>query len=276
MQYIRTLAAQETPAERRRRMLPGALYGLIIAMTYTLVGATVNQLSYPDLPIRLDWRSLLGMGLLLTAWFVPGGLLVNWFTYTEESLTFSVPIMIVGLLGVGLFFTAGGLLQKISTSALLLLIVPGYSLLMTLLLRSLGTRHADLLEQSPSIRWSGIVRLVLIAILLGALPGFGLTRWNDHVVAAARDVQTRLHNAATQPEKLDGIFPLTSVPGLVQHLNTPHALRARPSKESVVAYDVTVDFTDGYQMTCVLLVFSGQPPFLSACAEGGQVHLPEP
>lgn len=274
IQFFRALAAQETPAQRRHRMLPSALYGLAVAATYTLVGATINQLSHPDLPISVDWRNLLGTGILLAAWLALGGLLTNWFTYTEESMMFGVPIMIVGLLVLGLFLTDGGFLQKISASALSLLILPGCSIPMTLLLRWLGTRHADLLERSQSVRWRGIAGLALIAILLGALLGLVLTRWNDFVSAAARDMHTRLHNAAAEPAKLNEIFPIEQTPGLAEHLTMPYTLRARPSKEFVVAYDVTVGFTDGYQMTCVLLIFSSEQPFLRACAEGEYVTLP--
>lgn len=276
LQTFRTLAAQETPAQRRRRMIPGLCYGLTIAGVYTLFGATINQLSYPDLPIGVDWHSLILTGALTAVWLGLGGLLTNWFTYGEESLTYSVPLMIIGLLIVGLALTDGGLLEKMSTSALLLLILPGYSILMTLILRALGARHADLLEQSVSVRRRGVAWLIVIAVLLGALPGFSLLRWSDLVVVAAQGMQTRLQNATNAPDNLGQIFPVENLPGLEQHLGSPYTLRARPATESVVAYDVTVDFADGYQMTCVLLVFSNQPPpFLRACAEGEQVALPE-
>jgi hypothetical protein len=274
IQTLRTLAAQETPAQRR---LPGALYGLGMAAIYTLIGATVNQLSYPDIPVAVDGPGLLFTWLLLSGWLGLGGWLVNWFTYTEESLTFSVPVMIAGSLLVGTYFTSGSLLEKMSTSALLLLILPGYSLFMTIILRSLGVRHADLLdERDRAAKIRGFSGLIVTVLILGALPGLGLTRWSDQTANAARDIQTRLQNAAADPGKLDGIFPLANVPGLAQHLQTPYTLRARPSAESVVAFDVTVDFNDGYQMTCALLVFSEESPFLRACAEGESVSLPVP
>jgi hypothetical protein len=277
IQTLRTLAAQETPAQRRCRTVPGALYGLGMAAIYTLIGATVNQLSYPDIPVAVDGPGLLFTWLLLSGWLGLGGWLVNWFTYTEESFTFSVPVMIAGSLLVGTYFTSGSLLEKMSTSALLLLILPGYSLFMTIILRSLGVRHADLLdERDRAVKIRGFSGLIVTVLILGALPGLGLTRWSDQTATAARAIQTRLQNAAADPGKLDGIFPLASVPGLAHHLQTPYTLRARPSAESVVAFDVTVDFNDGYQMTCALLVFSEESPFLRACAEGATVSLPVP
>ena len=80
LQTFRTLAAQETPAQRRRRMLPGLCYGLTIAGVYTLFGATINQLSYPDLPIGVDWHRLILTGALTAVWLGLGGLLTNWAT----------------------------------------------------------------------------------------------------------------------------------------------------------------------------------------------------
>jgi hypothetical protein len=277
LKTLRALAAQETPAQRRCRTVPGALYGLGMAAIYTLIGATVNQLSYPDIPVAIDGPGLFFTWLLFSAWLGSGGWLVNWFTYTEDGLTYSVPVMIAGALLAGTLYTDGSLLAKMSASVFLILILPGYSLFITIILRSLGARHADLLERGDrTTKLRGFAGLILTVVLLGALPGIGLTRWNDHTVNAARAIQTRLQNAAAEPEKLDGIFPLANVPGLAQRLQTPYTLRARPSAESVVAFDVTVDFNDGYQMTCVLLVFSEEPPFLRACAEGATVVLPAP
>lgn len=82
----KTLAQQETPAEHRQRMLPGILYGFIIATSYTIVSGTVNQLLFPDLPIGVDWHVLFLTWLFFSTWLGVGGGFVNWFTQTEESV----------------------------------------------------------------------------------------------------------------------------------------------------------------------------------------------
>jgi hypothetical protein len=82
---FKTLAKQETPSERRQRMVPGAVYGIVIAASYAMVGSVVNQLSFPDLPVGVDWTILLTTGLFLGLWLGVGGLFINWFTQTEES-----------------------------------------------------------------------------------------------------------------------------------------------------------------------------------------------
>jgi hypothetical protein len=92
---FKTLAQQEMSASRRQRMLPGAMYGWIIAGSYVLVGAIVNQLSFPDLSVGVDWRALLPLSLFLAIWLGLDGLFINWFTQTEESLNISLLAMAV-------------------------------------------------------------------------------------------------------------------------------------------------------------------------------------
>lgn len=54
----------------------------------------------------------------------------------------------------------------------------------------------------------------------------------------------------------------------------PYTLRGKSSGQSITAAEVNAEFEDGYQITCILLVFPDTTPFLSACAEGDKVALP--
>ncbi|HSG42859.1 MAG TPA: hypothetical protein VLA72_06875 [Anaerolineales bacterium] len=91
---------------------------------------------------------------------------------------------------------------------------------------------------------------------------------------AVRDIHSRLQTAASDPAQAEMLFPLTDLPHLNSHLGTPYKLRGRTSGQSVAAIEVTIDFTDGYKVTCIFLVFSDERIFLRTCAEGDKVTLP--
>ena len=267
---IKTLAQQETPAERRQRMVPGAVYGLIIASTYALVGGIVNQLSFPDLPVGVDWRNLLITWSFFAVWLGVGGAFINWFTQTDESMLTGLFVMSLIALGGGVLTFEGSLPTQFGKLLLLALPVLAISLLMTITLRGLGVRHAEIMEHKRP----GITVLVVIALAIGGISGLGLNRWTVATQRGVRDIHSRFQTIANDPTQAELLFPLTELPGLESHLNTPYALHGHPSGQSVTAAEVTVDFKDGYQITCVLLIFPDKPPFLRACAEGDKVILP--
>lgn len=277
MQWIdrlKTLAQQETPAERRQRMIPGALYGLILASSYAIIGMVVNQLSFPGLPVGVDWRYLFITWLFLALWLGVGGGFINWFTQTEESLAVGLLVMVLIALGAGALTLEGDLPVQFGKIMLLALPVLAISILMTITLRWLGDRHAAILEKAGILKTRRIVVLAAIAIALGGSIGFWLTRWSEPVSRGVRDIHDRLQTAAADADQVEALFPPGDLPGLESHLGAAYTLYGHPSGQSVVAVDVTANFDDGYQITCVLLVFPDQPPFLRACAEGGKVTLP--
>lgn len=277
MQFIahfKALAQQETPAERRQRMLPGAIYGLIIATMYALVGGFVNQLSFPDLPVGVDWRNLLITWLFFAVWLGVGGGFINWFTQTEESIVTSLLVMTLIALSASALTFEGNLPAQFGKILLLVLPVLAISLVMTITLRWLGVRHADIVEREQTLWTKSIAILIVIALVIGGLTGIGLTRWSEKTLTGVRYVHSRLQTLAAKPIQAESFFPLNDVPGLVSHLGLPYALYGKSSGQSVTAAEVTVEFKDGYQITCILLVFPDTTPFLRACAEGNQITLP--
>ena len=271
---FKTLAQQETPTERNKRMLPGIMYGLIIASTYAFVGSIVNQLSFPDLPVGVNWRSLFFTWLFFAVWLGFGGGFINWFTQAEESVVTGWLVMIVIALGAGSLTLEGSLPTQFGKIVLLVLPVLAISLLMTITLRWLGERHAETLENRQTLRTRGIAILVAIALAIGGLTGLGLNRWTGSTQRAVRDIHSRLQTTAADPAQVEEFFPPTGVPQLNSHLGKPYTLHGHPSGQSVVAIEVSIDFMDGYHVTCILLVFPDKPPFLRACAEGDEVILP--
>jgi hypothetical protein len=272
-QDLKTLAAQETPAERRRRMLPGAMYGLIIASAYGFVAAFVNQLWYPNVPVGVDWQNVLFTWLFLALWLGLGGWFINWFTQTEEGFIPSLVVMSATGIMASLFSLEGNLPTQFGRIFLLAVPVLVMSVLMTLILRWLGVHHAEYLEREPAVRRRGFILLITISLLLGVLGGFALTRWSQDVYSGVQDVHARLQRAANDPSKPGLMFPLEDLPHLEAHLGTPYSLYGRASSQSVVAVETIVNFADGYQIICASWIFPDKPASLSACAEGDKVSL---
>jgi hypothetical protein len=272
---FKTLAQQETPTERNKRMLPGIMYGLIIASTYALVNGFANQLTFPDLPIGVDWRTLLPIWLFFSAWLGLGSGLINWFTQSEESFLPGLLVMEIGALGASVFLLGGNLPAQ--TGKLMLIILPSLavSLLMTIALRWFGERHIEMLEKKSTTKVRAITTLTVSALIIGGVAGYGLNRWSDTTLGGVRGIHGRLQTAISDPSQLEALFPLNDVPELETHLYSQYTLFGRPAGQSVVGSEVTVNFRDGYRITCVLLVFPDKPPFLRACAEGDEVILPD-
>jgi hypothetical protein len=271
---LKTLAQQETPTERRQRMLPGAIYGLVIAGSYALVGSVVNQLSFPDVPASANWGYLLTVSLFFVIWLGIGGAFVNWFTQTEEGLVISLFLMSAIAMVASWLTFEGPLPTQLGKILLLVLPVLAISLLMTLALRWLGVQHAEISEKNPVSQRRQLLSLILVAVIIGGGTGFALTRWPPATQRAVRYIHEKIQAVATNPADAESLFLLRDVPDIQDHLQSPYTLRGKPSGQSVVGVEVNIDFKDGYQVACVLLVFPDQTPLPRACAEGENISLP--
>jgi hypothetical protein len=273
---FKTLAQQETPAERRQRMLPGAVYGLVIAGSYALAGSVVNQLSFPDLPVGVDWEYLLITSLFFAVWLGVGGAFVNWFTQTEEGFVISLLLMSATALIASWLTIEGPVPAQLGKIVLLVLPVLAISLLITITLRWLGVRHAATLEETPAWRQRRILALVIVAMVIGGGSGSVLTRWTTAIQRGIRHIHQTIQTVSANPSDSESLFLLRDVPQIKDHLHNPYTVRGKSSGQSIVGVEVNIDFKDGYQVTCLLLVFPDQPPFPRACKEGETIALPPP
>ena len=274
IEQFKTLSNQETPAERRLRILPGIIYGLIIASAYTLGGGIVNQLSVRDLPVGVDWRYLFQTWLFLVIWLGLGGGFINWFTQTEESMVAGLLVMTATALGAGALALEGDIPAQFGKIILLDLPIIAISLLMTITLRWLGVHHAEALEKEKTLKTRNIRKLVAITLVIGGIAGLGMNRWTEPTLRGVRDIHSRLQTIAIDTSQAEALFPLADLPQLESHLGAHYTLYGHPSGQSIVAHEVSINFEDGYQITSILLVFPDSPPFLGACAEGDKVILP--
>ena len=68
----------ETAQFRRQRMLAGALYGLLGGSAFALFSGTIDALTYPDLPIYIDWAATLARWLWLGSGMACVGAITAW------------------------------------------------------------------------------------------------------------------------------------------------------------------------------------------------------
>ena len=270
---FRTLAQEETPAERRQRMLPGAVYGVVIAGSYALVGSIVNQVSFPDIPVGVDWQPLFISSLFFALWLGLGGAFVNWFTQIEDGLVISWMVMFAIALGASWLTFEGPLPTQLGRIFLLVLPAFGLSLLMAITLRWLGVQHASALERRDVSQRQRISSLIAAAVLIGGVIGFALTRWPSAVQRGVRYIHQHIQTVIAEPSSSETLFLMRDVPAIKAHLNSPYTLRGRFSGESVVGVEVNIDFQDGYRVACGLLVFPDQTPFPPTCVEGEKISL---
>ncbi|HEY6074029.1 MAG TPA: hypothetical protein VIV15_11740 [Anaerolineales bacterium] len=260
---IKHYIAQESLAARRERMLLAALYGALIASAYIWSLTLVNVLSFPKLPLGIDWGRTLGMWAGYVLGFALFGAIAGWFTEEYEGIVGGAVIATV-LVAILLLFTSGARSSTLTARAIITALpLVGVAMLGAWILRWAARHHMDLARE----RLRGkLIQHVLIVALIGLVPGVlgrmdltaeqRLTEMNQLLLAAPKDpsVWPRL--------------PLDKFPALLGHLSGSYRLYPRRSTNTVGNLDVTIRFGDGYALTCSVPVASGAT-FINDCVEGG-------
>jgi hypothetical protein len=266
---------QETPLERSKRMVPGVMYGAIVSTVYVLVSSIVNVIFFPDLHLRVDWISLLNRWVEFGIALVLAGVIVGWFT--EEYM---------GIVGGGVVLTililVGNLVTSLMGSRSVALTVQsfftalplvGVGILLAAAIRAAINRHLHIQQQErPEVRRKLFVQLTAIIILVGLIPGV-LSRFGYSSEYAIRTLNEGMQNFATDP-LFQWRFPFAKVPDLKVHFGMDYTLFARASTYEADALDVTIRFKDGYTVTCLVPIASGDTMFLEICNEGTKITSP--
>jgi hypothetical protein len=253
-------------------MLGGAIYGFLAGIAFGLTVGTINHLTFPDLPIVIEWVPTLTTGVILGVVLALIGALTDWFT--EEIVGIGVGAVATAVVGLGvqLFVVGVGALGIIM---LLVLSMPisVVSLPIAIFLRWLGNRHLQVLAwvQAPWKQAGWFSVLVITALAVGILPG-SFQRMGVREERSARLVHEALQLAPVDPLQAKRL-PLETMPGLKEHLGRPYTLKVTPSKLSSVGYDVHVLFEDGYAMTCVTVAYT-LIPYMRSCVLGAEIILP--
>jgi uncharacterized membrane protein (UPF0136 family) len=253
-----TFAETESRFRDYRYMLVGALYGFLIGNVFVLTASMVDRLLYPDLPLGMDW-SLFAMRWL---WIALGLALIG---ATATLFSEKLPSLLVGAVVAALLALVSALLLSQATMGLKIVVLiftlipmAAMSLPVTLILRWLVDQH----EQALGLRqyMTRIVPLILLAVVLGIGSGYFL-KMSKRAVTATRFFDNLLQTAPQDTEN-----PIRDVKGFQEHMDMSYRLFQKPSETSTEGFDVRAEYPDGYNMTCIVVVYPGQAPYLSDCS----------
>jgi len=265
---------QETWKERSTRMLPGMAFSAFTTTVFVLVSAVINNLFFPDLNLGVDIRgiiiNLLEYGLVLAL----AGTIVGWFT--EEYMAIFGGGIVLSLLlflsNLVLAWLGGGGIVSLQ-SFFTALPMMGACILLAWAIRAAINRYVSISRQEDrKKRRTQTLQLVLIILLVGLIPGV-FSRFGVSSEYAIRTLSESLDPATTYPP-LESRFPLNDVPGLQGHLGQDYKFFTRTSPEMAGALDVTIRYSDGYTITCIVPIDSGSASFLDTCNEGRSISKP--
>lgn len=267
IEYLNRIIHEETFAERVQRMVPAAIHGSLIGTAYTLALSLVNVYSFPDLPIGIDWRSILWMWLGYALALALFGAVAAWFT--EEY---------VGIVGGGVFITillaiffliTSGTSNVTLTIQSIITAVPliGVAMLAAMGFRWTARRHLAIMHSKSSQHWKPMLRHLGIVLLIGLIPGI----FNRMDLPAQQTLAKldELLQAAPVNQSVWPQLPLKQVPTLKDHFGVEYLIYPKRSVMTAGSLDVTIRFADGFVMACILPVNSGLN-FITDCVEGDE------
>ena len=246
----------ETRQAKLKRLMFGALYGLLGGAAFAVTSAFIDVWLHPDLPLTVNWSEfgqrlpLMSLGLALvgavTCWWDEG-----WHGLLSGAVAAAVLALITSL-----FTAAVDTGMKFVVLLFIILPVAAMSLPVAYLLRWFTERHALALHMEG--RGMRVARLLLLVIALGALAGFFM-KSSARGIEAARYIHNYLQDLSADKN------PLVSVTGVAEHRDTPYTMYSTPSESSNEAFDIHIQYADDYRLRCTVILYPGRIPFFSGC-----------
>jgi hypothetical protein len=270
LQNIKRIYQEETMAQRGQRMVPAAIYAVLVATLYVLAFTLVNTYTFRNLPLGIDWLQVLKIWIGLAISLALFAAIATWFTEEYEGIVGGA-VITTALIFLVLLVRARAS-QGTSAAQPIVTVLPllGVGLLGAWAARWIAHRHIAVHNEKEDLRRKAWTRYILIVCLIGLVPGI-LGRMDSTSEYAIRQLHELLQAAPADPSVLPRL-PLKQVPSLQEHLGKDYVLYARQSTLAVGALDVTVRFSDGYAMTCLLPVGSGNT-FITDCSEGTSIQI---
>lgn len=257
-------------AQRSQRMVPAAIYAVLVATLYVLAFTLVNTYTFRNLPLGIDWLQVLKMWIGLAISLALFAAIATWFTEEYEGIVGGAVITTALIFLVLLVRARASQGTSAAQSIVTVLPLLGVGLLGAWAARWIAHRHIAIHNEKEDLRRKAWIRHISIVCLIGLIPGI-LGRMDSTSEYAIRQLHELLQAAPTDPSALPRL-PLKQVPSLQEHLGKDYVLYARQSTLAVGALDVTVRFSDGYAMTCLLPVGSGNT-FITDCNEGARIQI---
>jgi hypothetical protein len=258
-------SSSEMRRQRVGRVVAGVVYGLLLGVMYALVSGTIDAVTFPDLPLRVDGAHLTaellisGLGGMVlggvAAW--PGNAWVGAFAGGAAIMAWELIRSLLRLSNpMGIF-----LLIFILPLVILSLPIAG-------VFRWTVSRHMQVMQRPRRRRrWVGVAGLLVTVVVLAVFAGSWsrMTSTNEAAVRTVhRAMQTALKNSLNNlPDALKGVANFKAKASHVYWLSQ------QASAASPTGVDVQLTFDNGYVVTCFVETETGQPQIL-VCAEGAQ------
>jgi hypothetical protein len=244
---------------RNQRMFFAALSGFFTGTLVTLATSFINTWFFPDLPLYINWSSILVAWVL---WAFLGGLLASLSAFSAESwagVFLSALSMAVTVLVINSIQSSENMM--VSLVAFFGLLLPFIAMMFPLaaLFYWLAKRFVEALSLRGWPRSRVFLVNGLIILVLGVLPGW-YVKMDQRAEQGVRVVHDVLQGGAGKINE-----KLTKTSGFAEHQDQPYTLSQVDSSYSTVGVDVTVHYDDGYTIMCTVVLYPGQEPSVSPC-----------
>ncbi len=272
-QSIITSYEQESLSSRLERVKLGVVFGILGTTAYILSSSLINPISFPDIPLGVDWLSLLGYWLIITVALSIAGAIAGWAT--EEH---------VGVVGGGIMM--GLLILLINTVTylnapaprgsyfnILVTTIPliAVSVLIAMIFRwSINRQVNNLKEENQSIKQKRSQKLFSTILIAGLVLGI-FARYDRSITDSLVVLDSRLQSAGNDVASTVR-FPEHIAESVSPHFGTDYRYIVHQTNSSIGAVDVTIRFEDGYILTCLIPTNSSLFLIIPACSEGSQLR----
>ena len=265
---------EEEPFQARwPRIKYGILIGVVGALLYAIIAATINIISYPDLHLSVNWTSAISIWMIVSLAMTIAGFIVGWPTEEVKAIvgggvTLTFLLLLVNtILFIGQNVTNQSYFQVLVTSLPMI----GVVVLLALAIRQgINKAAAATKEESLATRRKSLAKIFSIVIVLGMIGGL-FSRFDGSAVSMLASLNERLQTA-----ELSGIskvkFPSNVLEDVQSRYGQEYGLYIRSAAGTIGALDVTISFVDGYRVTCQIHTVSGSYVFIDACSEGNRVN----
>ena len=271
-EFFRKDLEEETFSQRWPRIKYGIIIGIIGALFYATIAATINIISYPELHLTVNWTSAITTWVIVSLAMVIAGFIVAWPTDEVKAIVGGgVTLTFLLLLVNTIMFIS----QNVTNQSYFQVLVASLPMVGVIVLLALALRQginkaaAAEKEESQLAKRNALVKIFSIVILLGMIGGL-FSRFDGSAVTMLQSLSERLQTADTSGTSRVK-FPSNVLEDVQSRFGQEYSLYIRSAAGTIGALDVTISFVDGYTITCQIPTVSGSYVFIDACSEGNQV-----
>ena len=263
---------QEPPQTRMVRVRYGIFIGVVGALVYALVAATVNVISYPGLHLTVNWGNAITTWVVVSLALGLAGFIVGWPTEEVKAIvgggvTLTFVLLLANTIAFLIGNTGGVSYFQVLVSSLPMV---GVCVLAALALRQ-GIHKIEGAkdEENKAARHKRFFKIIGLVVLIGIIGGF-FNRLDNTPVTMLDALNKRLQSTDIASASMVK-FPENVLAEVQSHYGEDYRIYVRSAKATVGALDVTIKFYSGYTITCQIPTSTGSYVFMDKCSEGNRI-----